>query len=339
MKIKRRRLVLRHGLLAMLVLVFIVYVIMVAATSMYSRYAMGALPSVHDEYCKSVNFGPEITLNGEAEVALVQGQEYKDSGFLVDDFCELKSTETIGQVDIASPGEYEIIYRATSDHGATTEAKRIVRVLPSNRGVVYLTFDDGPGPYTAELLDVLAKYNVKATFFVTGAGDDDLILREHNVGHAVGLHTLSHNYAYVYENADNFFNDLYAVQNRVKDITGMTSMLMRFPGGSSNLVSARYDGGAHIMSYLTREVERRGFTYFDWNISSGDAGQTTAAEQVYENVVTQFKEGGESVVLQHDIKDYSVAAVERIIQYGLNNGWIFEKLDADSFAAHHGVNN
>ncbi len=114
---------------------------------------------------------------------------------------------------------------------------------------------------------------------------------------------------------------------------------MRFPGGSSNLVSSRYDGGTRIMSTLVREVEARGFTYFDWNITSGDAGGTTSSDGVYRNVINQVYRDGKSVVLQHDIKSFSVAAVERIIQWGLANGFTFDKLSADSFTAHHGVNN
>lgn len=211
--------------------------------------------------------------------------------------------------------------------------------IKNNRGTIYLTFDDGPGPYTAELLDILKRYNVKATFFVTGAGDDSLIAREYNEGHTVALHTSSHNYEYVYSSIDNFFNDLYAIQNRVKNITGYTSYLMRFPGGSSNTVSARYDGGTRIMSRLVNEVTSRGFTYFDWNISSGDAGGAKSSDEVFENVVYRLKEGGNSVVLQHDTKSFSVAAVASIIEYALANGYLFDKLDASSFPAHHGVNN
>ena len=212
-------------------------------------------------------------------------------------------------------------------------------VPPKSSGVIYLTFDDGPGAYTAKLLDILKKYDVKATFFVTGTGDDALLTREYNEGHAIGLHTFSHNYAYVYSSINNFFADLYKVQERVKNATGYTSYLMRFPGGSSNTVSARYDGGSRIMSKLTKEVENRGFTYFDWNITSGDAGGTTDSTTVYYNVINRVKEGGSSVVLQHDIKGFSVDAVERIIQWGLANGYTFKKLDSTSPTAHHGVNN
>ncbi|MBQ9017003.1 polysaccharide deacetylase [Candidatus Saccharibacteria bacterium] len=204
--------------------------------------------------------------------------------------------------------------------------------------IIHLTFDDGPGPYTAKLLDILKKHNVKATFFVTGAGDDALITREYNEGHAVGLHTYTHDYALVYSSVANFFADLYRVQDRVRDATGYTSTLIRFPGGSSNGVSAYYDGGIHIMSQLVGEVSARGFTYFDWNVSSGDAGGATSPDQVYQNVTDNLKPTS-SVVLQHDIKEFSVDAVERIIEYGQKNGYTFKKLDETSFAAHHGVNN
>ena len=174
---------------------------------------------------------------------------------------------------------------------------------------------------------------------MTGRGDDELIAREYNEGHAIGLHTFSHDYAYIYSGVDEFFDDLYRVQERVRNITGENSFLMRFPGGSSNTVSMRYDGNTHIMSQLVGEVGARGFTYFDWNISSGDAGGALTTDEVRDNVIERLVEYGDSVVLQHDIKDFSVAAVEGIIQYGLTNGYEFKKLDADSFTAHHGVNN
>ena len=211
-------------------------------------------------------------------------------------------------------------------------------ISESGQKVIYLTFDDGPGPYTAKLLDILKKYDVKVTFFVTGAGDDELIAREYNEGHTVGLHTYTHDYAYVYSSLDNFFTDLYEIQTRVKNITGQTSTLTRFPGGSSNLISARYDGGIGIMSRLSEELPARGFTYFDWNISSGDAGGATTSSEVYQNVINALSPNY-SVVLQHDIKDFSVDAVEDIIKYGKANGYTFKKLDAGSFAAHHGINN
>ncbi len=283
---------------------------------------------------------PEIVLNGDSYITiLVNEGTYEELGASVLDDCDAVDLEIVGEVDTATTGIYTITYSSEDSSGNVATVTRTINVVPRNRGTVYLTFDDGPGVYTAELLDTLKKYNVKATFFVTGVGDDALILREYQEGHTVGLHTFSHNYAYIYQSIDAFFEDLYRVQERVKNITGYTSYLMRFPGGSSNTVSTRYDGGTRIMSRLVNEVAERGFTYFDWNVSSGDAGGANSADAVFENVVYALKEGGSSVVLQHDIKGFSVAAVERIIQYGLANGYTFAALDASSFAAHHGVNN
>ena len=205
---------------------------------------------------------------------------------------------------------------------------------------VYLTFDDGPGEHTARLLDVLGKYDVKATFFVTCKGSDDLILREFKEGHTVALHTCSHNYA-IYQSAETYFSDLNAISNRVSRITGKEAKLIRFPGGSSNAISARYNKG--IMTFLISEVERRGYKYFDWNVSSGDASNNVStAEVVFSNVINGVDRRGEgsfSVILQHDIKGFSVDAVEGIIQYGLSNGYKFEALTEDSPVTHHRVSN
>lgn len=282
---------------------------------------------------------PEIILNGERQIIINEGEDFSDPGAkAVDNESEI-DVMISGHVDTSAPATYLISYTATDEAGNIGTATRMVMVMPKNHGVIYLTFDDGPGAYTAELLDILKKYNVKATFFVTGAGNDALLTREYNEGHAIGLHTYSHDYSYVYTSVDNFFADLYKVQARVKNATGYTSYLMRFPGGSSNTVSARYDGGQRIMTKLTNEVTARGFTYFDWNVTSGDAGGTTDSTTVYQNVINRVIRDGSSVVLQHDIKGFSVAAVERIIQWGLANGYTFKKLDATSFTAHHGINN
>lgn len=231
--------------------------------------------------------------------------------------------------------------------GSSTERKVDLSKVPDDlleenfqhtAGVIYLTFDDGPGPHTARLLDILKEKNVKATFFVTGSGDDELILREHEEGHTVGLHTFTHRYDLIYTNVPAFLNDLQMIHDRVQRITGVDSRIMRFPGGSSNVVSRSYDGGARIMSTLVSEMERLGYQYFDWNISSGDAGGANSSEQVFVNVASHLKEGN-NVVLMHDIKPQTVEAISQIIDFGTTNGYTFLPLKMDSFTAHHGVNN
>lgn len=205
--------------------------------------------------------------------------------------------------------------------------------------MVYLTFDDGPGKYTARLLDILKKYNVKATFFVTGYNDNYnyLLTREHSEGHTVGLHSYTHDYKVIYQSVDSYMQDLLKIQNKVKSYTGIESMIIRFPGGSSNTISKRYKIG--IMSELSNKVQELGFKYFDWTIASGDAGNTRDTNKIISNVTSSFKEDSMNVVLMHDIKPYSVDAVESIITYGLANGYTFAPLTLNSPNVHQKVNN
>jgi len=150
------------------------------------------------------------------------------------------------------------------------------------------------------------------------------------------MHSMTHSYSKIYASEDAFFNDLYGIQKIIKDQTGVESMLMRFPGGSSNTVSGFNPG---IMSRLVDSVTSKGFHYFDWNVDSNDAGGARSAEQVFANVIAGVEGRTASVVLQHDIHGFSVDAVEKIITWGLANGYCFKALSEDSPACHHGVLN
>ena len=223
--------------------------------------------------------------------------------------------------------------------GNKSEAKRMVHVIvPSPKGTIYLTFDDGPKYGTTDaILNILKEEGVKATFFVTNGGPDELIRREYNEGHTVALHTASHNYQTVYSSVEGYFNDLNIVHDRVLRITGQDSRIIRFPGGSSNTVSRKYSPG--IMSTLTREVILRGYRYYDWNISSGDAGETTDPNVVYQNVVNALSRNRVNMVLMHDIKSYTKDALRNIIRYGKNNGYVFKKIENQTEMVTQRVNN
>lgn len=281
---------------------------------------------------------PVIEMRGGEVLTFAVGDTLDDPGVEVYDDSSIPVVEVESDVNVREEGEYHIWYNASDESGNTATRERIVKIIQPT-GRIYLTFDDGPSEYTAALLDVLNKYGVKVTFFVTGYGDDALIKREFDEGHTVGLHTMSHDYSYVYANLDNYWADLSAIQDKVQRITGEVSNVIRFPGGSSNLISAVYDNDKKIMSTLVKQVVERGLKYFDWNIDSDDAGGANSADEVFNNVIKALHEYGEFVVLQHDVKPYSVEAVERIIQYGLEHGYVFSRIRENSFDAHHGVNN
>ncbi len=271
---------------------------------------------------------PKIELNGKEEMYINIGESFTDPGYKIIDNCdkEVKDVKVLGEVNSNQLGEYNITYSATDKAG--NESKVTRKVIVSN-GVIYLTFDDGPNSGTTNvILDILKEEGVKATFFVTNFGPDELIKREYDEGHTVALHTASHNYSVIYSSDEAYFNDLYSVQERVKRITGIESKIIRFPGGASNTVSRRYSVG--IMTRLTQEVVNRGFKYYDWNISSGDAGSTTEASGVYSNVVNSLRHDRVNMVLMHDIKPYTRDAIRDIIRYGKNNGYRFEKITMDT---------
>jgi len=286
---------------------------------------------------------PTITLNGSSSITIYQNSSYYEQGARASDNCDGDITSNIaasGRVDSSKLGSYKITYKVSDKSGNEASALRTVKVVekPSTTGVIYLTFDDGPSDAnTSYILDVLKKYGVKATFFVTGKGSDALIKREYDEGHAIGLHSYTHDYAKVYQSEAAFYQDLNAISDRVKRITGAESKIIRFPGGSSNTVSRNYNKG--IMSRLTKDVIARGYQYFDWNISSGDAGGTTTGDGVYNNVVSHLYNDGRNIVLMHDIHNWTRDAIERIVKYGINNGYTFDVLTVNSWGAHHGVNN
>lgn len=204
--------------------------------------------------------------------------------------------------------------------------------------IIYLTFDDGPGPYTSRLLDILDKYNVKATFFVTGAypGYANCIGRAYNAGHAIGVHSYTHNYNQIYASESAYWSDFEKVEDLIVSQTGQRTNIFRFPGGSSNAVS-KFNPG--IMTRLTKQAGQKGYYYFDWNVLSGDAGETTSSTGVYNNIVKGVSGRSTSVVLCHDIKGFTVDAMESFIPWAQSNGYTFLPLTENSPGAHHSLNN
>lgn len=163
---------------------------------------------------------------------------------------------------------------------------------------VYLTFDDGPSDNTAAILDTLAQYNVKATFFVVGKTDDqskEMYQRIVNEGHTLGMHSYSHKYSVIYDSLNSFETDFYQIQEYLYDVTGRECNLYRFPGGSSNQVSNT------DMTEFIKFLNEENVTYFDWNVSSGDAtSQAYTADELVNNVLSDVVKYKTSVVLMHD---------------------------------------
>lgn len=181
---------------------------------------------------------------------------------------------------------------------------------------IYLTFDDGPSIYTDDILDILDKYQVKATFFVIykeGETAASLYQRIVDEGHTLAMHSYSHKYSEVYESVDSFSNDIKSLQEYLYETTGIWSRIYRFPGGSSNQrANGKIDD---YIAYLNDE----GITYFDWNVSAQDAvsGHSLSESEIFQNCIKGVDRMDECVVLMHDSGDRrsTVDALDDIIEY------------------------
>ena len=169
---------------------------------------------------------------------------------------------------------------------------------PADSGIhkVYLTFDDGQSANTDQILDILDEYGVKATFFVVGKeGYNDQYRRIVEEGHTLGMHSYSHVYHDIYESVEAYGQDLEKLHTYLYELTGVDSRIVRLPGGSSNTVSK--DKIQDIIAYLGQQ----GMTYYDWNVSSGDAASGyVSAQQIADNVLNHVSEHHTSIVLMHD---------------------------------------
>lgn len=291
---------------------------------------------------------PQIQLEGGQSYTLTVGHYYVEPGYQAIDKVDGDVTDQVaveGEVNWLVPGIYPVTYTVTDSYQNTASVTRNVEVTAQPRPevvwpegkTIYLTFDDGPGPYTQTLLDVLDRYGAKATFFVTDSGYDSVMKQIVDRGHSIGIHTISHQYGQIYSSPEAYFDDLLGMQDIIYRNTGVKTTLLRFPGGSSNEISRKSCEG--IMTILDEAVQNAGFQYFDWNVDSNDAGGAKKPREVFQNVVDGVSRARVSMVLQHDVHGFSVEAVEDILAWGQENGYTFRAIEPTSPGFHHGVHN
>lgn len=212
---------------------------------------------------------------------------------------------------------------------------------------IYLTFDDGHSKSTEKILDILSKYNAKATFFVVGNEWTDKIALTAAAGHTIGNHLMSceacdgkvHDYKKMYASEEAFFQELNHMNDIIKMQTGEKTRFIRFPGGSSNTVSSFNPG---IMKRLTRLVEESGYIYWDWNVACDSKWDEMTAYRTFGSIIKGIQStstGTVPIVLMHENKKGTIGALELIVVWGLKNGYTFLPLDELSPVYHHNISN
>lgn len=227
------------------------------------------------------------------------------------DAVEPDTGSTQGMEDMSGEEDGTDVTHA-EDGSVEISGDAVVSEEPTRK--IYLTFDDGPSSNTGEILDILAEHDVKATFFVIGKQGEwaeELYRRIVDEGHTLGMHSYTHDYSQIYASVDAFSADMCRLQGYLYQVTGVNCKFVRFPGGSSNLVSEV------AMQDLITYLSDAGLVYFDWNVSARDAvsGQVTA-EEIIESCFDGINKHHDAVVLMHDTagKVTTVEALPALIE-------------------------
>lgn len=192
--------------------------------------------------------------------------------------------------------------------------------------VVYLTFDDGPSARTPEILEILDRYGIKATFFTVGKDSEqgrqwmrDIVA----AGHTLGIHSYTHNYEKIYDSVEAYLDDFARMYELILEATGTAPRIFRFPGGSVNA-----HNGA-IYQEIVSEMIRRGFVYYDWNRQNGDAvRKPPSAAVLARNALDKLGTSSRVIVLMHDSSSHvnTVAALPAIIEGYQQAGYTLKAL-------------
>ena len=241
---------------------------------------------------------------------------FTDNVFMTSEGLRIEFDEPVGEHISAGSAytvEYKYIYYGLSfelpDEYKPPEPKPLD---PSKEKIVALTFDDGPsGNVTPKLLDLLKRYNAHATFFVVGdmfEEHPELIKREIEEGHTVGLHTMHHTYFKSSLPVEKVLAAIDEEAKLIKDTTGYDLYYLRPPGGFMTKSLAQTIGRPCIM----------------WDVDPRD-WESRNADSVYSQVMNQVTSG--DIVLSHDLYESTYDAYARIIPTLANMGYRFVSLD------------
>jgi peptidoglycan/xylan/chitin deacetylase (PgdA/CDA1 family) len=182
---------------------------------------------------------------------------------------------------------------------------------------VALTFDDGPNePYTSEVLAILRREHVRATFFLIGErvrSEPAVAARIVGDGHVVGNHSDSHPFALAFESPGRIRSEIDRAELTIHNATGIYPRLFRSPQGLRS-------------PWLMRIVRRDSLETVTWDVSPID-WNPLSARQLSDRIVSGVHPG--AIILLHDGLNLVPSANREVVVEGLTS--VIERLRADGY--------
>ena len=212
----------------------------------------------------------------------------------------------------------------------------VMNVHADEKKIIYLTFDDGPaGKVTKDILDILKKDSVPATFFLIGnqiKGQENLIKRMYDEGHSLGLHSMSHKKNCLYASNESFLKEMLDTQETINSIVGFKPTILRFPFGCNN-------NYYKISKSMVNLLHENNLKIYDWNTDSGDGANPNANPGVF---IKNSRNNKDNVLLLMHcayMSTNSVKALPDIIKYYKDNGYEFKVIDENTPEEFHFMKN
>ncbi|WP_199617324.1 polysaccharide deacetylase family protein [Paenibacillus alkalitolerans] len=188
---------------------------------------------------------------------------------------------------------------------------------------ICLTFDDGPDPvYTPQLLDLLKRYDIKATFFIVGKHAEehpDIVRRMHREGHAIGIHNYRHRSNWLMR-PQTVVKHVRRTAKFIERVTGEKAQLYRPPWGILNLFDYTSRNDLHIVL---------------WSVMVNDWRRSTGADKIRNRMLKRLKGGqiyllhdcGNTFGANADAPKNMIAALEQFLPTALDRGFRFVRVD------------
>ena len=208
----------------------------------------------------------------------------------------------------------------------TKERLANIYVADSEEKIAYLTFDDGPSKnITPQILEILEREDIKATFFVLGSRVElypEILKQEYEAGHYIANHSYSHEYSSIYASTETILDEYERTEKAIQEALNNPEYhthLFRFPGGS--------EGGKYkkVKNEAKSLLEENDILYINWNALTRDAEGKPTAESILEDLKNTVGEKERVVILMHDAgtKQLTADTLPDVIQYLREEGFVF----------------